>query len=375
LGGFIRVAAFPPAGVPYLPISKSLDWPKSTVIKRELQLQLPRGVLVRGTVTEALSGKLVAGAHAEFMPFQDNNPYFRDDVFSHQGEHLTGVSGADGRFEVVTIPGPDHLLINGPTLDYIHTEITTKHLEGARVGPNRRNYPDALVKLSLQPRGEPYEVKATLRRGVTLTGRLVGPNGEAVHNAVMLCRSYIPYGYDLNSGKGVKEISDGRFELPGCDSEKPLEVFFLAPKDHLGVHLELPAGKIGPDPLTVRLQPCGKAMARFVRKDGTPAASIWPVTQLVITPGDTVELDRTKPAADLIFLANVDREHHNSPVFQTDAQGRATFVNLVPGATHWIEGSGPRARFHKEFTVGAGESNPLSGMSAPFWMMRTSIPG
>jgi RNA polymerase sigma factor (sigma-70 family) len=359
LGGFIRVAAFPPAGVPYLPVSKSLDWSKSTVVKRELHLALPRGVLVQGTVTEALSGKPVAGAHAEFMTFLDNNPYYREDVFRHQGEHLTGVSGADGRFEVITLPGPGHLLINGPTLDYIHTEITTKQLEGTRVGPNRRNYPDALVKLSLKPQSEPYEVKATLRRGVTLTGRLVGPNGEAVQHAVMLCRSYIPYGYDLNSGKGAKEISDGRFELPGCDPEKRLEVFFLAPKSQLGARLELAAGTIGVGPVMVRLQPCGKATARFVRADGMPAPNIWPVTQLVITPGDTINFDRTKPVADLIFLANVDREHHNYPDLQTDAQGRATFMNLIPAATHWIEGSGPRARFHKEFTVGAGESLDL----------------
>ena len=45
------VRAYPPAGQPYLMASKSLVWPKGA-IEQSLDLTLPRGVLIRGTVTE-----------------------------------------------------------------------------------------------------------------------------------------------------------------------------------------------------------------------------------------------------------------------------------------------------------------------------------
>ena len=360
VGGYVTVIAYPPAGTPYLVLSKALDWPKASVIRREVHLALPRGILVRGIVTESPSGKPVVGARVEFEAFLDNNPYYRRDVELHYAERrLVGISGADGQFELAVLPGPGHLLINGPSLDYIHAEITNIHLRSESVRPNYRNYPDGLVALNLKPQAGPHELTATLRRGVTLTGRLVGPDGKAVASAIMLCRSYIPYGYDLN-GKSGKEVRDGQFELPGCDPEKPVEIFFVDPKNQLGARVELKTGELGTKPVTVRLQRCGSAKARFVRENGKPVANLWPVTKMVLTPGgDLYDRDNTDPCADLAFLANVDPEHHNYPDLVTDAEGRATLQTLVPGAKHWIGGDDVRGHFHKEFTVDAGETIDL----------------
>ena len=227
VGGFVRITAYPPAGSPYLLVFNGLEWPKANVVKREMHLTLPRGVLVRGIVTETPSGKPVAGARVDCEPNQDNNPFYRDDVRPNFSElRTTSVSGPDGKFELAILPGPSHLLINGPTLDYIHAEITNKQLYTVRIAPNSRNYPDAFLALNLKPQPGPHEVAITLRRGVTLRGNMVDPDGKPVQKAVMVCRSYIPYGYDFN-GKGGKELNDGQFEVAGCDPEKPVEVFFL----------------------------------------------------------------------------------------------------------------------------------------------------
>jgi len=363
VGNYFVVIAYPPAGEPYLLVWKDLNWPKANVVKQEVHLALPRGILVLGTVTEAPSGKPVAGARIEFLPFQDHNPFYRRDALPRSFYYELGqfaLSGADGRFELVVLPGPGHLLINGPSLDYIHAEITTKKLWGSGVGPNRRNYLDALVALDLKPQAGPHQVAVTLRRGVTLTGNLVGPDGTPVQKAVMMCRSFLPYGYDFN-GIGGKEITDGHFELPGCDPQKTAEVFFLDAKDQLGAKVEISPKENSGKPVTVRLERCGSAKARFLHEDGKPTPDEWPVVKLVLTPGD-FDLYSNNPCADVIFLANVDREHHNAPNLRTDAQGRATLMNLIPGAKYWVEGGG--FEFHKEFTTKAGEMIDLGDIIA-----------
>src|SRR5262249_14295686 len=66
-GNFFEVSAYPRDGEPYLAVQKSLKAPKASV-KEEIDLDLPRGVLVRGKVAEARSGESVAGASLHFRP-------------------------------------------------------------------------------------------------------------------------------------------------------------------------------------------------------------------------------------------------------------------------------------------------------------------
>jgi hypothetical protein len=181
VGERYTVIAYAPEGTPYLPLVKEFGRPKPDVIKKDIQLALPRGVLVRGRVTESPSGKPVAGAAVEFEPNHDNNPYFRDDirpVMAHW--RPLSVSDVRGEFAVAVLPGPGHLLVTAATNDYVHVEIGTKKLYGQRVNPDWRNYYDSLVALNLKPQAGPHEVKVTLRRGVTLAGQVVGPDGNPV---------------------------------------------------------------------------------------------------------------------------------------------------------------------------------------------------
>ena len=56
-----EVSAAAPEGQPYLTVSKLFNWPKGAV-EYPIDLALPRGVVIRGKVTEEGSGKPVAGA-------------------------------------------------------------------------------------------------------------------------------------------------------------------------------------------------------------------------------------------------------------------------------------------------------------------------
>src|SRR5262249_94749 len=154
---------------------------------------------VPGTVTDAVSGKPVAGAHIQFEPFPDNNPFYRDDV-RPQSRYwdLSITSGPDGKFAIAVLPGPGHLLVNGPSLDYLHAQILTTKLYGKGVSPQRRYYADAIVKLNCKPGADPEKLAVKVRRGVTVSGKLLTPDGKPVAKAELLCQSYIPYNIHLN---------------------------------------------------------------------------------------------------------------------------------------------------------------------------------
>src|SRR5262249_33103448 len=153
---------------------------------------------IRGTVTDADSGKPVAGARVGYVARYDNNPFYRFDVHGRGiGERPRGVSGADGQFETGVLPRPAHLLGNGPPADHLHTEALSSTIRGAAIRPVRRLFPDALVELNYKPGAEPQKVAVKLRRGVTVSGKVLTPGGKPVAKAQVVCPWYVPYGHDL----------------------------------------------------------------------------------------------------------------------------------------------------------------------------------
>ncbi len=165
----------------------------------ESDIALERGVLVRGRVTESPSGKPVAGALVLYRQRVANNP----DPASTTSACLTGAAatiivsrpsaGSDGVFQIAVPPGPGHLLVFGPTHDYVHVETSAGELEHGHPG-RLRYYPDALIALDLKPGTETHDVTATLRRGVTLRARVQLPSGKPAEKFIALSRSYIPNG-------------------------------------------------------------------------------------------------------------------------------------------------------------------------------------
>ena len=68
-GDYFRRAGLPPEGQPYLPQEAEFAWTKGAV-KKEIDFKLPRGVLIRGKVTEEGTGRPVAGASVQFFPMK-----------------------------------------------------------------------------------------------------------------------------------------------------------------------------------------------------------------------------------------------------------------------------------------------------------------
>jgi RNA polymerase sigma factor (sigma-70 family) len=347
-GNYVTIQAYPPAGQPYLIQSQTLTWARGDVIKKGVKLSLPRGLLVRGTVTEKPSGRSVAGATVEFVRFVDDNPFF-----NARGRSPIAVTSAGGRFEMAVVPGPGHLLIKGPTPDFLHEEIGSRQLYGRKFISNWQNYVDAAVALNLKPNSGLHEVAATLRRGVTIRGTVVRPDGRPVARAYLVSRTYLLLGYTLN-GVQPRLVKEGRFDLPGCDPDGTVRAFFLDARNRLGAVAEL-SGKQAGQPVTVRLRPCGSARVRFVDGKGNPFRGVYPGVGIPLTPGAPFQVNKgQKPLAG---VAHLDDE-----TYRPDAQGRVQLPALIPGATLWLSGlDANRVYFaiHKEFKVEAGKTIDL----------------
>jgi hypothetical protein len=360
-GSYFAVRVFPGEGVPYLPWEEQFEWPKGS-LRRTVDFTLSRGVLLRGRVTESGSGKPVADAAVTYRPRRRQNPFSRrgllEDVLA---AHPTR-TGPDGTFQFAALPGPGHLLVQGPTPDYLHVETSLRELETGKPGGQRR-YPDGLVALDLRPNTPPPEARIPLRRGVTVRGRVLEPEGRPAREAVVMSRSYHPFGMIFSHN--VRPVQNGAFEVPGCDPQRSQPVFFLDDKNQLGAVAELSAKQAG-EPVTVRLAPCGSATVRFVDGDGKPLANLpvgpYPLfvhLHLVVTPGLTVWTmpDTEMLQSDTAMQVNFDPQRYGG--LRTDAAGRVTFPTLLPGATyHLVSDENPGAA-RKEFTAKAGQTVDL----------------
>jgi RNA polymerase sigma factor (sigma-70 family) len=356
--GGVTLVVSGPEGEPYLRVFHRVEWPKGSV-KQQVTISLPRGVLARGKVTEAGSGKPVARAAVQFWPRDSGDPNRPKNVIT--GWQDPGVTKEDGTFRIAVLPGEGHLLIQGPTPDYIHEEIGSEVIRTGRPGGSRV-YPDASVKLDLAPNGEPKEVNVTLRRGVTVRGKLLGPDGKPVARALMAHRLHVSVAL---AWQFPEVIRDGVFEVHGLDPEKGVPVYFLDAENQCGAMVTL-SGKHAGETVTVKLAPCGKATARYVDGQGRPIPDYAISPDFIITPGaagHVIVPGKGELLADATSLTSFDR-HNYWQRLQTDAKGLITFPALIPGATYRVmRQKGEYPELHKDFTAESGKAIDLGDVS------------
>ncbi len=357
-GESFSITAYPPAGEPYLDARADLVWPKGAVTQ-SIELKFSRGVRVPGTITEAASGKPVAGALVHYAQTTINNPLLR------RGElrHSETVSDPEGKFQIVVPAGPGHLLIRAANPDYLHITTTNEELR-VRSLPNALMYPDALAHIDIKPGSAPENVKLQLRRGVTVAGRVIGPDGHPITSAIALGRTYIhnkltgtPFTFFTGNAPQIK-VRDGRFELPGCDPEKPYTFHFLDREHQLGATVELSGKSARDGPVTIQLEKCGAAIVRYKDPQGKPIAGhTGDQLMLIITPGADINARPDQIMADMQYQSNLDSERLRR--LRTDADGRITWSSLIPGAKY-------RLRGHDfEFTAQAGKTIDLPDVTIP----------
>lgn len=289
-GDRLFVVAHSPDRQPYLSVRKTFDWPKGA-IEHAVDLALPRGVSIRGKVTEEGSGQPIAGAAVRYSVYTklDANP----DNWASPAE-----TSADGSFEFAVAPQPGYLAIGAPSEDYVTQEIGDRLLFEGQPG-GRRMYAHAFNVCDPKSDTGGLAFNVVLHRGAFIKGRVVGPDGQPVHDAWMFSRLSSDGRLRLGDPgvPGSTAARDGQFELHGIDPGSRALVYFLEPKRKLGATVHLSGKSPGGPPVTVRLESCGAAKARLVSGDGKPIAVRLPPSfiTLVITPGSVFSAVQSNP--------------------------------------------------------------------------------
>ncbi|WP_020467194.1 carboxypeptidase-like regulatory domain-containing protein, partial [Singulisphaera acidiphila] len=352
------LGAFPTDGEPYLIQQDKINWTKGT-IKTTHDIKVHRGVLIRGKVTEAGTTHPLPASSIQFIPTK------RDDNML-SGWQAIVASTDDGSFQIVVPPGKGHLLVFGPTSDYVLDEIGANRLYNDRPG-GTRYHAHAIIPYEAKAEDSPHEVAAELRPGVTIKGHVEGPDGQPVTDGLILSTLKIEAASPYWRGDSQIPIREGRFELHGLAPKASTRIHLLNAEHEWGASVDIAGNQSGRD-LAIRLQPCGKAKARFVGPDGKPLANQQPHFEFVATPGPSQysqnQQDQSELRSDVELVANVDRKHYwNSP--RTDDQGRITLISLIPDALYRIldfstvNDPDKGAQIRKEFTVKPGETLDL----------------
>jgi RNA polymerase sigma factor (sigma-70 family) len=378
-----HVYVYPPDGSTYIGWRWKLGWEEGEAI-RERTTSLRPGVEIKGQVVEE-SGKPIDGACICWMrdepvkaPAVPTTPSSQS-LQASWNEALTfsdsaTLSGTDGRFRIVVPNSPVILRVFGPTADYLLCDYEYQRCpqcgkDHLRLGENARVRVDPSVRAS-----EP--IRATLRRGLTVTGRAIGPDGEPIRDGVLVCRTICqPL---RKPAPRLVPIRDGVYQLPGCDRGRVYPVLLFDAVRGLAAvaEFQIPAVQapgaspgnpsIGRGP-TIRLTPCGSASVRLVDATGRPLAGRRPQVEFWLADDRPASLDvkGNGPWSNAMDASWVDPRHYlPGPI--TDADGVLTVPTLIPGLQYHIlfNDAGPKGVYAAPFRVAPGQSLRLPDLVA-----------
>jgi RNA polymerase sigma factor (sigma-70 family) len=362
------LSAFPPEREPYLNVEKRAEWPGGA-IEHSIDLALPRGILVRGRVTEEGSGKPIAGARLGYV----SNP---DRDLQSGAWNSRAATAADGSFEFGVMPAPGYLTVLGPGEDYVLKDIG-RHMARAGQPGGERMYAHAFHLLDLKPGSASLEVAVTLRPSAVATARVVGPDGQPVRDALVISRAILrplPIAWLYWTAAYRDSVKDGHIAVHGLSDDTEVPVYFLDSRHDLGATAYFWGKSALSGPVTVRLEACGRARARLVNPAGKPVARLREAytsykCMMIVTPGphpsSQAEVDRKNLAADQGSVVEIDPAHYPKGLVSDD-QGQLALPSLIPGATYRVYdntvGGGDNPQLRKEFTVKPGETVDLGDL-------------
>jgi hypothetical protein len=349
-GKFVTVFVYPSAGQPYPAWMEQQPWPDE-VAQGEVNVKVPRGVLVRGRVIDEQTRAAVAGAGVEYQPHFDfdnpqypgHNPFVSKEVCRQvywAAERRRAVTDRDGRFQIGVLPGKGNLLVKASTRDYISRAVTLGELQWEQ----RAAFyfcMEGLRTLNPKPESQPLEEEITLRRGAVLGGTVVGPQGERVDKAVLLVPSYSAL-YINPPNVLPQPVRNGLWQLRGYDWDNPQLISIFDSQNEWGATAMFSKDDTPPRGPEIRLQPCGTASVKFVDQDQRPWVDIpllgdkQPLGLLMVeglpaAPQDDYILSGSSGDIGWLMHELAPQRYRN---LRTDNNGRISLPCLIPGARY-----------------------------------------
>jgi beta-lactamase regulating signal transducer with metallopeptidase domain len=337
---------YPPGDSGYLVSGdRQHGWPAGAKVL-EKDFALEKGRIVRGHVFDADTRRPIAGAAIIYQP-KPGNPHSRNRSVDRSNPVLTD---ADGRFAVTGLPGEGDLLVE-TTGGYIRTQF-----------PQRKSgrwalFPHGSTSVSVPEKGEVAPVEITVRKGVTFTARVVGPDGKPVTPFAALCPGLS--GNAIYRGHNTMNYPDDRFIFPGADPNRAYRVIFTSARHQLAAVVEIRADPKAPRPVEIRLQPAARVRGKVVNPSGTPMleGQVYPI---IVLDQKTENLSRSEVLSQEIYSNLLESSAGQKYQDGLGAHGEFTHDALVPGMPFYIvAASGGREAFHYVPPLKPGEDRDL----------------
>jgi beta-lactamase regulating signal transducer with metallopeptidase domain/protocatechuate 3,4-dioxygenase beta subunit len=324
----------PPTSEPWLMASQtfSLDpgQPNATV-----NVQVFRAIWIEGQVTDADTGEPIKGC-VDYLALRKNHNTPQGFGLQEAWQSGRFLTDAEGRYRTAGLPGPGVLLTRSFGKTTYPLSVGAEKIEGYDPRSNYipttpTGYPlsnwNSVQFIEPGVDAESYTCDLTLSPGVSLVGRVLGPNDSPVSRIEALGL--------VEKGPFFKPLMDDKFTLINYRPDVPRDLFFKTANGALVGHLHL-EGK-PPADLTVRLQPS------------------------VTVRGTLIETETEDPAAGYgLYCASSTKGYFRIDDTTADKEGGFEIKGLMAGNVYQMDSFNvQRFTSHKNrFTIDLTEARP-----------------
>jgi RNA polymerase sigma factor (sigma-70 family) len=239
-----------------------------------VDLELDRGIELSVRLTDKATGKPVRGS-VSYIALAGNR-HVNDFPSLRYSGHGGTKNVSDGSFQVLAIPGPGRLLIQGGDANrFVPAEDSWEVLPMASGGSLMAGQVLRVVTLDLSEKDpKPLSYDIALEPGQTRTGTVVGPDGQPLAGAHVAGRTPLLIAIDtvpeyFSTRNLLKAAS---FTAFGLSTHRARNLVFYHRQKQLGKVQPVRGDDTGP--LTVRLEPLGSTKGRLLDANEKPWAGL-----------------------------------------------------------------------------------------------------
>jgi RNA polymerase sigma factor (sigma-70 family) len=300
-----------------------------------VDLEMRRGIQVRGKVTDKVTGRpLRGGAECFLLPDNPNPP---------EATHGGFGFGEEG-FSLVVPPGKSLICLRAEDDRYVNAH--TAESNGNKMFMLKTNPPGcrpswfhAIIPVDLKDDAENVEINAQLDPGVGVSGKIEGPDGQPLPGVMLLG---LDKTIDLD-----EPLPTAEFEARGIDPRRGRVLIFEHAAKKLGKAITV-KGDHPESPIVVRLQAPGSLSGRVVDETGRPRAGL------------NLNLDQAYRQSHVPYGWSFGRSLAGSREATTDPDGRFRFEGLIDGLEYDVR---IRDQSHKFLGVVAEDASAPPGGS------------